>query len=49
MREISANPEISLGGGWNDTKEEVLRVIFFKYDEPDMNTGFRLVFEWVKW
>lgn len=49
VREISANPGISLGGGWNDKKETVLREKFFKYDEPDINTGFRLVFEWVRW
>lgn len=49
VREISAHPGISLGGGWNDTKAAVLRTKVFNYDEPDINTGFRLVFEWVKW
>jgi hypothetical protein len=49
VSELTSEKNISVGGGWNDTREQILQSDTFQVDFPNAWTGFRNVFQWKKW
>jgi hypothetical protein len=49
VAEWSAEPGITMGGGWNDQRDSILSTGLFRVDSANAWTGFRNVLTWKKW
>ena len=49
VREWSAEEDVSLGGGWYDTRDRILMTDTFHTNGQNAWTGFRNVCEWILW
>lgn len=49
VSEWTVDADISVGGGWKDSKERILTADTFHTPSPNAWTGFRNVFEWKRW
>ncbi len=49
VSEWTALPHTTAGGGWNDSRDEILQSDVFRSETPNAWTGFRNVSGWKRW